>query len=133
MEKAIFAIHLITALIIIVLILMQQGKGAEAGASFGAGASQTIFGSAGSWNFFSKMTAIFATIFFVTSFGLAIMARNNAGIVDEYLPELEQVQPQAVQEESDIPAGDSSAAGAEIPVVPAEEVPVLPAEEIPVQ
>lgn len=92
MEKAILVVHLLTAFAIIGMILLQQGKGAEAGASFGAGASQTLFGSGGSWNFFSKATAILATLFFVTSFGLAIIAKNSSGIDSEVLPAMELLQ-----------------------------------------
>ena len=57
MEKIVLVLHVLTALAIIGTIMIQQGKGAEAGASFGSGASQTMFGSAGGWNFFSKFTA----------------------------------------------------------------------------
>ena len=64
MENIILIIHFIIAILIIGFVLIQQGKGAEAGASFGAGASQTVFGSSGSWNFFSKITAFLATLFF---------------------------------------------------------------------
>jgi len=64
MEQIILIFHFVVAIGLIGLILLQQGKGAEAGASFGSGASQTVFGSGGGWNFFSKMTAILSTIFF---------------------------------------------------------------------
>ena len=84
MEKFILIFHFLVALSLIVLILLQQGKGAEAGASFGAGASQTVFGSGGGWNFFSKMTAILATVFFVTSVSLAITAKNTA-VIDDFV------------------------------------------------
>jgi preprotein translocase subunit SecG len=82
MENLVLVVHLLVALAIIGLILLQQGKGAEMGASFGAGASATLFGSAGSGNFFSRMTAILATVFFITSFTLAIMAKQNTGEVE---------------------------------------------------
>ena len=78
----ILVFHFIVAVALIGLVLLQQGKGAEAGASFGSGASQTVFGSSGSWNFFSKSTAVLATIFFVTSISLAVIAKNRS-IVDE--------------------------------------------------
>lgn len=106
MENFILILHVLIALAIIGLILLQQGKGAEVGASFGAGASQTIFGSAGSWNFFSKFTAILATLFFITSFGLAIIAKNNAEAGGEALPELEVVP--EVPIETDVPTVDES-------------------------
>ncbi len=120
MEKLILIVHLLTALSIIGLILVQQGKGAEAGASFGSGASQTVFGSAGGWNFFSKVTAIMATVFFVTSFALAVMAKDNAKVGDKVLPELEAVQMEILEEvqESDIPSVDE-----DIPSAPASEIP----------
>ncbi len=103
MENIILLVHLLTALGIIGLIMMQQGKGADMGASFGSGASQTLFGSAGSGNFFSRLTAVLATVFFVTSFSLAVIAKNRNSVGDEYaLPELEQIEAPAA--ESDIPA-----------------------------
>ncbi len=137
MEKLVLVAHLLIALAIIVLILMQRGKGAEAGASFGAGASQTIFGSAGSWNFFSKTTAILATLFFVTSLALAVMARNNAGIGNVDVPAIEIIENQQREDDSEIPALDidDSAADAEIPA--AGDIPESPettdVDEIPRQ
>lgn len=87
MENLIILVHLLTALIILGLIMLQQGKGAEMGASFGSGSSQTLFGASGSGNFFSKMTAFFAVVFFVTSFSLAVLAKQKAQ-VDEGIPSL---------------------------------------------
>ncbi|WP_226663287.1 preprotein translocase subunit SecG [Microbulbifer aggregans] len=105
MEKLVLVVHILTALAIIGLILIQQGKGAEAGASFGSGASQTVFGSQGSGNFFSRLTAIFATVFFVTSFGLAILASNkNEANVDADLPSI----PAAVEQRGEAPAATES-------------------------
>lgn len=63
--------HTLVALLIIVLVLLQRGKGADAGAAFGAGASGTVFGSRGSGSFFSRATAVLATVFFATSLTLA--------------------------------------------------------------
>ena len=65
-------VYLFVAVILVGLVLMQQGKGADVGASFGAGASGTVFGSAGSANFLSRMTAVFATIFF----GISLLIGN---------------------------------------------------------
>ena len=76
-ETAILLLHLLVSLGIIVLILLQQGKGAEAGASFGAGASGTMFGSEGSSNFLSKLTAILVAIFFISSLSLAYLAKQK--------------------------------------------------------
>jgi preprotein translocase subunit SecG len=80
MQTLIVVIHVIVAIVIVGLVLLQQGKGADAGASFGAGASQTVFGASGSGNFLVKATTIAATIFFITSLSLAIFARNERGI-----------------------------------------------------
>ena len=79
MQTLIIIIHVIAAISIVGLVLLQQGKGADAGASFGAGASQTVFGSSGSGNFLVRATTISAVIFFVTSLTLAIFAKNQAG------------------------------------------------------
>jgi preprotein translocase subunit SecG len=100
MEQFILIFHFVVAVALIGLILIQQGKGAEAGASFGAGASQTVLGSSGGWNFFSKVTAILATIFFVTSVSLAVVAKNRTVVSDIDLPVLEQVSTQAAVESS---------------------------------
>jgi preprotein translocase subunit SecG len=71
MYQAIIIIHIVLGLAIIGLILMQQGKGADAGATFGGGASGSVFGAQGAASFLSRTTAILATMFFVTSLGLA--------------------------------------------------------------
>jgi preprotein translocase subunit SecG len=70
MIQLIFIIHVLAAIFLIALVLMQQGKGADMGAAFGGGASQTIFGSVGNVPFLVKVTALIATIFFVSSLGL---------------------------------------------------------------
>ena len=79
--------HVITAIIIVILILLQKGKGADMGSAFGAGASGTMFGSKGSANFLSRSTAVLATIFFITSLTLAYLnkgtvVQNNDSILD---------------------------------------------------
>lgn len=92
METFVILLHILIAVAIIAFVLLQQGKGAEAGASFGAGASQTLFGSAGSWNFFSRVTAVLALLFFLTSFGLAVLAKNKADGDDVLTPELKMLE-----------------------------------------
>ncbi len=74
MQQFILIIHVIVAVSVIILVLIQQGKGADIGASFGSGASQTVFGSQGSATFLGKLTAVLAAIFFMTSLGLGYMA-----------------------------------------------------------
>ena len=63
--------HLAVCVLIVALVLLQRGKGADAGTGFGAGASGTVFGARGSATFFSKLTAVLATLFFLTSMSLA--------------------------------------------------------------
>jgi preprotein translocase subunit SecG len=110
MEKLVLIIHSLAALAIIGLILLQQGKGAAAGASFGAGASQTVFGSEGSGNFFTRATWIIATVFFCTSFGLAIIAKNHSKVATQGLVVPAAVQQQEVPSASDVPASEIPAA-----------------------
>jgi preprotein translocase subunit SecG len=78
-ETLILLGHLVVAGLIIALVLLQRGKGAEAGTGFGAGASGTVFGARGSANFFSRMTAVLATLFFATSLTLAWFAQQTGG------------------------------------------------------
>lgn len=117
METLIILLHVLTACAVVAFVLLQQGKGAEAGASFGAGASQTLFGSAGSWNFFSRVTAGLAFVFFLTSFGLAVMAKHNAGAGAALTPEIKILENAPAG--SEVPAADAGGTGgAEIPVAP---------------
>lgn len=74
----ILALHIIVAIAMIGLILIQHGKGADAGASFGAGSSGTVFGAAGTANFLTRATAVLTVIFFITSMTLAVHARKQA-------------------------------------------------------
>ncbi|HJE71120.1 preprotein translocase subunit SecG [Pseudomonas oryzihabitans] len=112
LETAVVVIHLLMALGLIVLVLMQQGKGAEAGASFGAGASGTVFGSQGSATFLSRFTAILAAVFFATSLGLAYFAKNHALSLREVGLPTQPVQqaPQPKQDGNDVPLSQPSAA-----------------------
>lgn len=84
MYEILLVIYLISALCVIGLVMVQQGKGADMGASFGAGASNTVFGSGGSGNFLTRMTAIFATIFFVISLVLGNMTAKQTTITGQY-------------------------------------------------
>src|ERR1700678_1278533 len=73
----ILGVHVLLALMIIGLVLLQRGKGAEAGAGFGSGASGTVFGARGTATLFSKLTAVFAALFFGTSLLLAYMGTRS--------------------------------------------------------
>ena len=78
MEQLILVVYVLLSAAMVGLILLQQGKGADVGASFGSGASQTVFGSVGSGNVLTRSTAILATAFFLASVGLAVMAKHKA-------------------------------------------------------
>ena len=69
--------HVLIALVIIGLVLLQHGKGADMGSGFGGGSSGSLFGATGSANFLSRATAVLATVFFLTSLGLAYLATNK--------------------------------------------------------
>ena len=79
MEKFVLVIHVLAALGVIGLVLVQHGKGADMGASFGSGASGSLFGVSGSSNFLSRATAICVAIFFGTSLSLAYLASHKQG------------------------------------------------------
>jgi preprotein translocase subunit SecG len=78
MQTALLTIHIILAVILVVLVLVQQGKGADAGAAFGSGASSTVFGARGNATFLNKLTTMVALIFFVTSLSLAYISSNKS-------------------------------------------------------
>jgi preprotein translocase subunit SecG len=79
MKELILVIDVISAIALIGLILLQQGKGADIGAAFGSGASQTLFGSRGTANFLTRTTAVLATVFFICNLGLAWMYAQQTG------------------------------------------------------
>jgi preprotein translocase subunit SecG len=134
MEQAVLIVHVLGALAIIGLIMIQQGKGADMGASFGAGASQTLFGSGGGGSVLTASTAWLVTLFFATSFGLAVMAKNNAiaaGNVDINIPTVIESSLVPGAAPSDIPGvdgADQQAMGADDFDIPAADAPAAPAE-----
>jgi preprotein translocase subunit SecG len=104
----ILAAHLLLAFFIIILVLMQRGKGAEAGAGFGSGASGTVFGARGTSTLFSKLTGIFAGLFFCTSLTLAYMGSHSTA---EPTSVLERAAKAAAAKQSTAP-GSAPAASA---------------------
>ena|SRR5690606_13468495 len=102
-ETLVVVFHVLVAVGVVVLVLLQQGKGADAGAAFGGGASQTVFGSRGSATFLSKLTAVLAVLFFVTSFFLAVFAKQQASrVTDPYalVPEVQEMPAQADEQQA---------------------------------
>src|SRR5690554_2362252 len=100
--------YLVIALILIGFIMIQQGKGAGMGASFGAGASNTVFGSGGSSNFLTRTTAVLAVVFFVLSLVLGNLSSGNGdtkGKFDEIEVPVEEV-PEVPVNNSDVPGSN---------------------------
>ena len=93
--------HVLIAIIIVVLVLLQKGKGADMGSAFGAGASGSLFGAKGSANFLSRTTAVLATIFFITSLTLAYLNKGTTiseSVLDKIDNSLtEKVEPSQTQ------------------------------------
>jgi len=86
MQTLVLVLHILAALSIIVLVLLQHGKGADMGAAFGTGSAGSLFGSAGAANFLSRTTALLAAVFFATSLGLTYFsAPSKSGGVTESL------------------------------------------------
>ncbi len=124
-ETVLLIVLVCIALAIVGLVLIQQGKGADAGASFGGGSSQTVFGGAGSGNFLTKSTWILAAGFFIICVALAYIARDKAtggsGIsfedepvvveqpLDSDVPQMEMAGEEAL--DADVPAVESEVSG----------------------
>lgn len=103
MKEFLLVIHVLTALGIVGLVLLQQGKGADMGAAFGGGgASQTLFGARGSATFLSRATAILATVFFITSLTLAVVYSRTSS--DHSRSITEQVAPAPSAPAPEVPA-----------------------------
>jgi len=114
--------QVLAAVALIGLILIQHGKGADAGAAFGSGSSGTVFGSRGSANFLSRATSWLATVFFVTSLALAYLVhgtKTSTSVVDKVAPAIEQPAAGAVPAPV-VPATEGEAAQ------PAPAAPVIP-------
>ncbi len=126
-QSTFLIIHTLIALAIIGLVLLQRGKGADAGAAFGAGASGTVFGARGSSSFFSRATAVLAAAFFATSLTLAYLSSQRTSGPESLLEnapavETEQALPAAPPADEQLPAALPELEDAE----PAAEDPGLP-------
>ena len=108
--STILLIHILAAVGVIGLVLVQHGKGADMGAAFGSGASGSLFGATGSANFLSRATGVLAAVFFATSLTLAYVASSKPKTTGSLMQEPVQSQP----------VSQPASAGAESPVVPAD-------------
>ena len=115
----ILLVHILSALGIIGLVLVQHGKGADMGAAFGSGASGSLFGATGSANFLSRTTAILAAVFFLTSLSLAYVASNKPKTSGSVMQDA--VQSQAVS--APAPSNAESAGGASDAGSKAKDIP----------
>ena len=115
METLVWTVHIIVALGVIALVLLQHGKGADMGAAFGSGSAGSLFGSSGSANFLSHSTAVLATLFFLTSLGLAyfgLQQHKPTSVLDRAAVPATTAQP-AVP--APVPAQNAGSKAADIP------------------
>ena len=119
--------HLIVAVAIVILVLLQQGKGSDMGAAFGGGSSQSLFGARGSANFLSRATSILVTVFFLSSLTLAYLYTRqsdstgvtNSSVTDRIQPAADAVSESAESAESLTPPDDAAPQGeSDIPAAP---------------
>ena len=132
-QKAALITHTLIALGIIALVLLQRGKGADAGAAFGAGASGTVFGARGSGSFFSRATAILATAFFASSLTLAYLSSQRSVAPESLLEDAAVIEEQVeeapvINEEMPVSDMPSLELSDDEPAIPALEEDV-PAED----
>lgn len=116
----ILLVHVLLALVLVTLILLQHGKGADAGAAFGSGASSTVFGAQGAASFMSRATKWLAILFFITSGTLAYLSRDTStptpSVMDLEPPVIErQLPPEEQERDQDLPPVDAPAEGEEAP------------------
>lgn len=123
MESILVVVHLLLAIGLVALILMQHGKGADMGAAFGSGASASVFGSRGAANFLSRATALLATVFFLTSLALAYFAMQSDE--PETLMQGVTTPPPVESTESDLPPVS------DLPAVPDSPAPAESTNDVP--
>jgi len=119
MQETILIIYLVVSIALVGIILLQQGKGAEMGASFGAGGANTVFGAAGSGNALTKTTTILAILFFATALSISYINSAPEVVVDEIFDEAPAVEQKSI--ESQLPT-DSQGSGLDAELPPVEEV-----------
>ncbi len=111
METLVWVVHIIVAIAVIALVLLQHGKGADMGAAFGSGSAGSLFGASGSANFLSRSTAVLATLFFLTSLGLAyfgLQQHKPASVLDRTAVPVKAAQPAAPAQATSQDAGSKA-------------------------
>jgi len=131
MYTAFVIIDVFLAIALIVLVLMQQGKGADAGAAFGGGSSATVFGAAGGGSVMTKITTWIAVAFFAITLGLSVLAKERVQFAQKVKAEPSSVV-QEIPEVGEPPAGAAPASSDEVPALPAglDEIPEQPAAAV---
>ena len=109
METFVWVVHVFAAALLVGLVLIQHGKGADMGAAFGTGSAGSVFGSSGSANFLSRSTAVIATIFFITSMSLTYINSQPATATLGVMEKHETSQQLPVQQA--LPAAPAGGAG----------------------
>jgi len=109
MSAILVVVHIIVCIALILIVLLQTGKGADIGAAFGAGSSQTLFGSQGPGTFMSKLTAVAAVIFMLTALGLNFFPRDKIGGGST----MDKLTSPVTQEEPAVPSGAANPAPVE--------------------
>src|SRR5437899_10006341 len=131
LTTVLIVVHVLVALAIIGLVLLQHGKGAEMGSGFGGGASGSLFGATGSANFLSRTTAVLAALFFILSLALAYTATrkpaDEGGGVIDVIRQQQQVPAQSQKPAADVPkpaaTPEPSSAPQPAPTAPEKQVP----------
>jgi preprotein translocase subunit SecG len=127
LHSVLLVIHFICAFSIVGLVLLQRGKGAEAGAGFGAGASGTVFGARGASTALSRATGILAGIFMLTSLSLTYVGTHKAAASSGSLLEQLQQQPKPANSPSSVPVLPGAPTGSAIPSTTPSTTPGDPA------
>ena len=131
LHSIVLGVHLIVAIMNVGLVLLQRGKGAEAGTGFGAGASGTVFGARGSANFLSRATGVLATVFFITSLALAYLSTQRTA-PSSLLDAPAQTAPASQEPPTSEPSGATTSPPAATQAPPAAtDLPQLPKDAAP--
>ena len=120
MHTLVIVLHVLAAAAIVVLVLLQHGKGADMGAAFGSGSAGSLFGSSGAANFLSRSTGVLAAVFFVTSLGLTFLSASpskSGGVTQSIKTDAGKPasQPAVPAPSAPAPAGDPASKSQQIP------------------
>lgn len=121
MQETILIVYLVVAIALVGIILLQQGKGAEMGASFGAGGANTVFGAAGSGNALTKTTTILAILFFGIALSISYLNSAPPEVVDDIFDDVPAIEKKGI--ESEIPTAPSAPDALESEVAPVDSSP----------